>query len=151
MFSRALIYLHRYWPSAAVRDVWKTSLMKIWCKREAWEIWTPLELHPKSWDHGLMADVFLAFLGYSIFCLQTPLRASERLDVIFYKGIMEVCVCVHKQLCWKRWVCYARSKWGVRGIPWLLLLLKLLVCPHNLVWCQMKLLCIFRNVRKYKW
>lgn len=40
-----------------------------------------------------MADVFLAFLGYSIFCLQTPLRASERLDVIFYKGIMEECVC----------------------------------------------------------
>lgn len=38
-----------------------------------------------------MADLFLAFLGYTIFCLQTPVRACERLDVIFNKGIMEVC------------------------------------------------------------
>lgn len=91
------MYLHHYWPCAPVRDgntVWKTSLMKIWCKKEAWEIGTPLELHPKSWDRGLVADVFLAYtLGYSILCLQTPVRACEWVDVIFYKEIMEVCVC----------------------------------------------------------
>lgn len=49
-----------------------------------------------------MADVCLAYtLGYGIFCLQTPVRACERVDVIFHKGIVEVCVrtsgCVRKE------------------------------------------------------
>lgn len=96
---RALMYLHHYWPCATVSDgniVWKISLMKMWFKNEAWEIGTPLELHPKSWDRGLMADVFLACtLGYSIFCLQTPVRACEGVDVIFYRGVMEVSVCTN--------------------------------------------------------
>lgn len=148
------MYLHHYWPRAAVSDgniVWKTSLMKIWCKKEAWEIGTPLGLYPESWDCGLMADVLLANpLGYSIFCLQTPVRAREWVDVIFYKGIMEVCVCTSS--CVGRGDC--RSKRGVRGVLWLFLLLKLLACPDQLcgvTWSCCVFLKMWENTNEHLW
>lgn len=51
VFSRALMYLHHYWLCAVISDgkiLWKTSSMKIWCKRETWEIGTPVELRPNN-------------------------------------------------------------------------------------------------------
>lgn len=146
---RALMYLHHYWPCAALSDgniVWKISLMKMWCKNEAWESGTPLELHPKRWWFN--GRCVLGYtLGYSILFLQTTVRAREWAGVIFYKGIVEVCVCTSS--------CVGRGECAMAGARAVWEAFLGCYCCWNflpvLLWCQMKLLYIFKAVRTYKW